>query len=349
MHLSDENKEILNVKELKLHFDTDDGLLKALDGVSFTLKKGKVLGIVGESGSGKTLTSRVILGIEPANAKRSGEINYRDFKRQETTDLLSLERDSPVIRRIRGGKISMIFQEPMTAFSPYYSIGNQIIEGIYLHKTKDKKQAKQIALAMMEKVGISNSAVRFNQYPFEFSGGMRQRAMIAMALACQPDILIADEPTTAIDVTIQAQIIELMKELQQDMGMSILFITHNLGVISDICDEVIVMYLGEIVEYGPVNEIFNNPRHPYTKGLLKSVPRMGDTNKTKLETIQGVVPVPINLPARCKFYDRCEVRIDGLCADKLVAMQTVGVGHQVRCFHYLEGSETYKKESGVAE
>lgn len=330
------DRNVLDVKQLKIQFKTEDGLVKAVDGIDFKLKKGHTIGLVGESGCGKSLTSKTVIGIQPKTAETYGQILYSDEEKGESVDLLGLEKNGKAIRSIRGSRISMIFQEPMTAFSPLYTIGNQIVENVLLHRTQDKKEAKKIAIEMMKKVGIANAEKRYDQYPMEFSGGMRQRAMIAMALACNPDILIADEPTTALDVTIQAQVLQLMNQLQEDLGMSILFITHDLGVVAEMCDDVAVMYLGKIVERGSVKAIFKNPKHPYTKGLLKSIPVLGDRSKEVLESIEGSVPLPVNLPDACHFYDRCDFRMDGVCNCQSVKTYEVEPEHEVSCFLYDE-------------
>jgi peptide/nickel transport system ATP-binding protein len=254
-------------------------------------------------------------------------------------NLLSLDPRGKQIRSIRGRKIAMIFQEPMTAFSPMYTIGNQIMESILIHRTKNKKEAKKIALEMLSKVGISDQEKRFDQYPHEFSGGMRQRAMISMALSCNPELLIADEPTTALDVTIQAQVLELMKGLQKEFGMAILLVTHDLGIIAEMCDEVAVMYLGKIVEQSTVDEIFYNPKHPYTKGLLKSMPKLGTDRNKRLDSIEGTVPMAINLPPMCGFYDRCTDRIEGVCNVQAVPKTQLSDNHMVRCFLYKDKNE----------
>jgi peptide/nickel transport system ATP-binding protein len=305
-----------------------------VDGVDFDIPKGKTLGLVGESGCGKSLTSRAIIGINPKECETSGRIAYRASQEGNELDLLSLAPNGRQIRAIRGRKISMIFQEPMTAFSPMYTIGNQITEAIRIHRTKDKKEAKRIALEMLGKVGISDQEKRYDQYPHEFSGGMRQRVMIAMALSCNPELLIADEPTTALDVTIQAQVLELMRSLQAENGMAILLVTHDLGIIAQMCDEVAVMYLGKIVERAPVKELFRNPKHPYTKGLLKSMPRLGGGKSRRLDSIEGSVPLPIGMPPMCGFYDRCKERIEGVCNARDVPKTEVGEEHSVRCFLY---------------
>jgi peptide/nickel transport system ATP-binding protein len=288
-----------------------------------------------------------MMRIVPPEGKITGEILFNND--EHSLDLASLSINGDKIRSIRGRDIAMIFQEPMTSFSPLYTIGNQIIEGILLHRTNDPIEARKIAIDMFKKVGIANPEKRIDEYPHEFSGGMRQRAMIAMALSCQPKLLIADEPTTALDVTIQAQVLELMKELQQEFGMGILFITHDLGVVAEMCDDVAVMYLGKIVEHGSVDEIFHDPKHPYTQGLLKSIPKIGANKKEKLASIEGHVPVPIDLPPMCGFYDRCVDRIEGLCNCNSVPEAEVSSGHSVRCFLYDEVKEIYHKRSEELE
>ncbi|RED60339.1 ABC transporter ATP-binding protein [Cohnella lupini] len=332
---------LLSVQDLKIRIQMDNGEMRAVDGVDFEIKKGKTLGLVGESGCGKSLTSRAIISINPKECETSGTIIYRSEEEQtrEELNLLSLDPNSKKIRSIRGRKIAMIFQEPMTAFSPMYTIGNQIMEAILIHRTKNKKEAKKIALEMLGKVGISDQEKRFDQYPHEFSGGMRQRAMISMALSCNPELLIADEPTTALDVTIQAQVLELMRSLQAEFGMAILLVTHDLGIIAQMCDEVAVMYLGKIVEQAPVKELFYNPKHPYTKGLLKSMPRLGGDKSKRLDSIEGSVPMPINMPPMCGFYERCSDRIEGVCNARSVPKTHISDDHMVRCFLYSDSRE----------
>ena len=325
------SENILEVKDLHVDIHMAEGLLTAVRGVNFEMKKGETLGLVGESGCGKSLTCKAILGINEKKCVSSGQIMF-DSEGLGKVDLLSLDQRGPEIRSIRGKEISMIFQEPMVAFSPMYTIGNQINEATLLHITKDKKKSKEISLGVMKKVGIANAEKRYDQYPHEFSGGMLQRALIAMALVCNPKLLIADEPTTALDVTIQAQILELMKELQKDFGMSILFITHDLGTVARMCDRVAVMYLGRIVESATALEIFKNPQHPYTKGLIGSVHKIGTKNQEKLFSIEGTVPLALNLPAGCGFYERCTQRIEGVCNAYDPTLVQVGQDHQVACF-----------------
>ena len=325
------NDTIIEVKDLKINIKIDEGTLTAVRGVDFEIRKGETLGLVGESGCGKSLTSKAILGINDKKCKASGEIFF-DADDLGWVDLLSLNPRGKEIRSVRGKQISMIFQEPMVAFSPMYTIGNQINEATLLHITKDKKKAKEISLNVMKKVGIANAEKRYDQYPHEFSGGMLQRALIAMALVCNPKLLIADEPTTALDVTIQAQILELMKELQKDFGMSILFITHDLGTVAKMCDRVAVMYLGRIVESASAVEIYKNPQHPYTQGLIGSVHKIGSKSQDRLFSIEGTVPLALNLPAGCGFYDRCNKRIEGVCNVYDPNLVDIGDDHKIACF-----------------
>ena len=328
------NDNILEVKDLHVDIHTAEGTLTAVRGVNFEIKKGETLGLVGESGCGKSLTCKAILGINEKKCVSSGEIKF-DSEGLGEVELISLanEKKDTKIRSIRGKEISMIFQEPMVAFSPMYTIGNQINEATLLHITKDKKKAKEISMDVMRKVGIANVEKRYNQYPQEFSGGMLQRALIAMALVCNPKLLIADEPTTALDVTIQAQVLELMKDLQKDFGTSILFITHDLGVVARMCDRVAVMYLGKIVESADSTEIYANPQHPYTRGLIGSVHKIGSRKKEKLFSIEGTVPLAMNLPKACGFYERCDARIEGLCNKAEPELVEVAPGHKIACFN----------------
>ncbi len=336
---------ILRIHDLRINIKVDEGTLTAVRGVDFEIKKGETLGLVVESGCGKRLTSKAILGINDKKCKASGEIIF-ETDNMGKVDLLSLNPRGKEIRSVRGKQISMIFQEPMVAFSPMYTIGNQITEATLLHITKDKVKAKQISLDVMKKVGIANAEKRYDQYPHEFSGGMLQRALIAMALVCNPKLLIADEPTTALDVTIQAQILELMKSLQKDFGMSILFITHDLGTVARMCDRVAVMYLGRIVESAPAEELYKNPQHPYTQGLLGSVHKIGTKAQERLFSIEGTVPLALNLPAGCGFYERCNKRIDGVCNVYDPNLVTCGEEHKVACFA-CTGCPNAEKKEGV--
>ncbi len=290
--------ELLKVENLHTSFFTPAGEVKAVNGISFSLDSGKVLGIVGESGSGKSVTAYSIMQIL-ANPGRIVDGSVK-FKGEE---LVGAPKET--LEKIRGNKISIIFQDPMTSLNPVFTIGNQLREAIMLHTNRDKKQAHERAIEMLKLVGVNEPEKRINQYPHEFSGGMRQRVMIAMALACEPDILIADEPTTALDVTIQAQILDLMKDLQKQLGMSIIMITHDLGVVAEMCDEVIVMYAGEVCERGTADEIFYNPKHEYTKGLLKSIPSVNSAGQ-RLEPIGGTPVDLLNMPDGCPFAPRCE-------------------------------------------
>ena len=329
-----EKDNILEVKDLHVDIRMTEGLLTAVRGVNFEMKKGETLGLVGESGCGKSLTCKAILGINDKKCKSSGQILF-DSEQHGEVELIGLanQRKNDKIRSIRGKEISMIFQEPMVAFSPMYTIGSQINEATLLHITKDKKKAKEISMEVMRKVGIANVEKRYDQYPHEFSGGMLQRALIAMALVCNPKLLIADEPTTALDVTIQAQILELMKSLQKDFGTAILFITHDLGVVAKMCDRVAVMYLGKIVESADATEVYANPQHPYTRGLIGSVHKIGSKKAERLFSIEGTVPLAMDLPEACGFYDRCDARIEGLCDRADPELVEVAPGHKIACFN----------------
>jgi peptide/nickel transport system ATP-binding protein len=325
---------ILEVKNLGISFKTDEGRVRAVDDVSFTVQHGKTLGIVGESGSGKSVSMRALMRLLPGNAiiDESSSMTWRPGN-GAGVDIAALNPKSPRLRELRGGEIGMIFQEPMASFSPVYTIGNQIGEAVRLHRKVGNREAREIGIEMLRKVGIANPEKRIDQYPFEFSGGMRQRAMIALALSCKPALLIADEPTTALDVTIQAQILQLMKDLQQELGMAIVFITHDLGVIAQIADEIVVMYLGKVVERGPTREIFHNPQHPYTINLLKAVPRMGHARE-RLTAIDGNVPSPLDRPTGCVFHTRCNQRIAGRCDHAEPGLTFVGSEHSTSCFLY---------------
>ena len=337
------NDIVLEVKNLKAHFFLEEGVLKAVDGVSFSVGRNETLGIIGESGCGKSVTAQSILRIIPDPGEIvAGRILL--YKNGQAIDLCSLSPKGAEVRAIRGKEISMIFQEPMTSLSPVHTIGSQIVEAIVLHKTRDKVEAKAIALDMLERVGISNPALRFDEYPHHLSGGLRQRAMIAMALSCGPALLIADEPTTALDVTVQAQILDLMQHLQEQFGMSILYITHNLGVIVEIANHVAVMYLGRIVEYGTARDIFKHALHPYTVKLLRSVPTMGRKSDAPLDTIQGTVPIPLNFPQQCGFYSRCDRAKEGICNQHIPALVNVEETHFVRCFLFSETKESDNEE-----
>ncbi len=329
---------IIEINDLAVSIRIDEGILTAVRGIDFDIKSGETLGLVGESGCGKSLTSKAILGINDRNCVPSGKIIF-DSDHQGKIDLLKLPYKGKAIRKIQGKQISMIFQEPMTSFSPLYTIGNQINECTRLHITRDKTESKRITIDMMKQVGIANAEARYDQYPFEFSGGMLQRALIAMALVCKPKLLIADEPTTALDVTIQAQILELMKELQKEFGMAILFITHDLGTVARMCDRVVVMYLGKVVEIAKVRDLYKNPIHPYTKGLMGSVHKIGSKKEERLFSIEGTVPLALNLPDGCGFYDRCKERIEGVCNVEEPELVEFENGHKVSCFACADHSQ----------
>lgn len=317
---------LLQVRNLRTAFNTETGCVRALDGVSFAVEKGKTLAVVGESGCGKSVTAMSIMGlVQDANGFiEDGEIIFEG----QNIGAYSKEK----MREIRGDRISMIFQEPMTALNPVYTVGEQIAEVFRIHRGMSRGKAMQEALRMVKLVHIPDPDKRLNEYPFQLSGGMRQRVMIAMALACEPSLLIADEPTTALDVTIQAQILRLMKELQQEKHTAILFITHDLGVVAEMADHVVVMYAGKAVEYGDVYEIFENPKHPYTKGLLQSIPSNTITKSQKLYTIEGTVPSLRNLPQGCRFNTRCPLAA-GPCFDVHPPLENLSSGHRVACYH----------------
>ena len=325
------SERLLEVTDLKTYFDTDEGTVKAVDGVSFHINKGETLAVVGESGSGKSVMSLSIMRLIPNPPGRiaGGEILFNGEN--------LVTKSERAMRRIRGNDISMIFQEPMTSLNPVYTVGDQIAEAIVLHQGKSKRQAMKMAADMLELVGIPEPGKRVRNYPHQMSGGMRQRVMIAMALSCGPQLLIADEPTTALDVTIQAQILDLMRKLQREIGMSILFITHDLGVVAEIADRVVVMYAGRAVEEADVEDIFAHPRMPYTLGLLNSIPRVDKVavHQTRLEAIPGNVANPLNLPQGCSFHPRCRFMREG-CKEAIPPLEDTGGGHMVRCIRWDE-------------
>jgi oligopeptide/dipeptide ABC transporter ATP-binding protein len=316
---------ILEIKDLSVSFETEQGLLNVLDHVCFKIEKGKTLGLVGESGCGKSVTSMSIMRLlpQPSGKIVNGEILY------DSMDLATAPSDQ--LRHIRGNRIAMIFQEPMTALNPVKTIGSQLLEVYKLHrKDLTKKQAYNAALEILLKVGIAEATTRMNEHPHQLSGGMRQRVVIAMALACEPDILIADEPTTALDVTIQAQILELMKSLQRELGMAMLFITHDLGVIAELCDDVAVMYAGRVVEKTTVEQLFSHARHPYSIGLLNSIPKITKDKLERLTTIEGQVPSLTDMPSGCRFQNRCEFA-DHSCSQQSYVLSQVSDNHTVNC------------------
>ncbi len=323
---------LLEVRDLRTHFFTEDGVVPAVDGVDFTLKPGQTLGIVGESGCGKSITSMSIMRLIPNPPGKivGGEIIF------DQKDLLNLS--DAEMRRIRGNDISMIFQEPMTSLNPIFTIGSQIMEAIMLHQKLDKNAAREKCIEMLKLVGIPRADEVVDDYPHQFSGGMRQRVMIAMALSCNPKLLIADEPTTALDVTIQAQILELMKELKEKLNTAIMLITHDLGVVAEMADHIIVMYAGKVVEEGSAEEIFGDPKHPYTIGLLNSKPNLNRTS-ARLDVIPGSVPNPLAIPEGCAFNPRCSHTMD-ICREKMPQLDSIGQGRKARCW-------LYNKEEGV--
>ena len=331
-----ETKSIIEVQDLKTYFYTVEGVVKAVDGVSFGVNKGKILGIVGESGCGKSVTALSILQLVPPPGRiLNGQIFYYT-KNEQKVDITAYSQSGAAMRSIRGNEIAMIFQDPMTAFNPVYTIGNQVSEAIMLHQKTDKTVARERTIELFDQVGISAPAQRVDDYPYQLSGGMRQRAMIAMALSCNPGLLIADEPTTALDVTIEAQILTLLRELKSELEMSIMIITHDLGVIGEMADDVIVMYLGKIVEAADVNTLFYNPKHPYTLGLLNSIPLITSEDRKRLYTIPGSVPSLFEIPEGCLFSPRCPYKIDQCREDPPIS--EVESGHQVKCWLYKAGN-----------
>jgi len=339
--MSDQS-HLLEVKDLKTYFFLDRGIVRAVDGVSFAIEPRRTLGVLGESGCGKSVTGYSILRlVQKPGRIVGGEINlYRniggDGGASEVIDLTTLDPHGHEIRAIRGRDIAMVFQEPMTFLNPVYTLGAQIMEGIVLHQEVSKEEARQQAIEMLRLVGMPDPVGMIDRYPHQLSGGMRQRGIIAMALSCHPSLLIADEPTTALDVTTEAQILDLMRSLQAELGMAIIFITHNLGVIAEMAEKVIVMYLGTVVEQADVRTLFASPKHPYTQALLHSIPRIGSKSRRRLDAIKGMVPDPLNTPAGCRFHDRCTQFMPGVCDVAEPAMVSVGTDHYARCFLYGE-------------
>ncbi|MFL7837329.1 MAG: ABC transporter ATP-binding protein [Candidatus Promineifilaceae bacterium] len=336
--MENEKKPLLSIQDLKTYFVMDEGTSMAVDGVSFDVYPGQVVGVVGESGCGKSVTIKSVLQIVPKPGEIvGGDIFWRWEEGQENgnegvTNIVTLDPHGRKMRSIRGAEIALIPQEPMAAFSPVHTVGSQIVEAIRLHMDVSKKEAEKIAIERLHEVGMPSPEQRMDAYSWELSGGLRQRAMIAMALSCNPRLLIADEPTTAIDVTTQAQVLNLLRRLQDELGMSIIFITHDLGVIAQIADYVVVMYLGRIVETGPVDDIFHNPQHPYTIALLESIPTIHQPSKEILPTIEGSIPHPFNRPPGCPFYPRCESFMRGTCNKFTPILQPVNIRQSVSCF-----------------
>jgi peptide/nickel transport system ATP-binding protein/oligopeptide transport system ATP-binding protein len=328
-------KPILEFKDLQTFFYLENGVVRAVDGVSFSLDRKTTLGIVGESGCGKSVTARSAMQLiqSPPGKIVGGEIWLHRNGTDDSVDITTLDPRGPEMRSIRGAEISMVFQEPMTSLNPLYAVGFQIAEAVELHQRCNQDEAMDRALEMLTKVQISEPTQRINEYPHQLSGGMRQRVMIALALSCNPSILIADEPTTALDVTVQAQILDLMRDLQHDFDSAIILITHNLGVVSQMADHVAVMYLGKIVEYSDVNTIFHNPKHPYTVGLLDSVPVFGRKGDKVLVPIKGMVPTPSDIIPGCSFAPRCPKAME-ICSNKAPQIKAVTTGHEVACWLY---------------
>ncbi len=339
-----QEQSLLQVKNLKTYFFMDEGTARALDGVDFEIQRGQTLGVVGESGCGKSVTARSILRIVPKPGKivegeitlyrqstaAAGGVTYAPLK------LTDLSPTSIEMRRIRGAEIALVPQEPMASLSPVHTVGNQIMEAILLHQKVTKAQAREQAIEMLDLAGFPQPKQRIDSYPYQLSGGLRQRAVIAMALSCHPSLLIADEPTTALDVTTEAQILRLMRKLQKEFGMAIMYITHNLGVVAQMTEDVIVMYMGKVVEQGNVDTIFHNPMHPYTQALLRSIPRLGQKTRERrrLETIRGTVPDPYSIPKGCSFHPRCSKKIRGVCDVENPVYVAVETGHNVGCHLY---------------
>ncbi len=321
------SEKLLDIKKLKTYFYTDEGVAKAVDGMDLSINRGETLGVIGESGCGKSVTALSILQLIPIPPGRiiEGQILF------EGEDLLRKSREA--MKKIRGKEISMIFQEPMTSLNPVFTIGNQIVETIRLHQKTDKASAWKQAREMLDLVGIPSPERRLKEYPHEMSGGMRQRAMIAMALSCRPKLLIADEPTTALDVTIQAQILDLMRRIKDELDMAMMMITHDLGVVAETADDIVVAYAGKAVEYADVVTIFKKPLHPYTRALYNSIPSMTATHKHRLEVIQGMVPNPLEFPPGCRFHPRCQYALD-ICREQEPGLVDMGDGHLVRCLMY---------------
>ena len=331
---------LLSVKNLSTEFPVKKGIVRAVEDVSFDVDAGEILAIVGESGSGKSVTSLSIMGLlaEPGRVA-AGSMEF------EGRDLATLpEKD---YRELRGNDMAMIFQEPMTSLNPVYRVGKQIVEAIRTHEKVSKKEARERAIDLLRKVGIPSPEKRIDDYPHQMSGGMRQRVMIAMALACNPKLLIADEPTTALDVTIQAQILDLLRRLRDDTGMAVLLITHDLGVVSETADRVVVMYCGQVVEEAEVRALFDHPMHPYTLGLLKSIPRLEDDDAKRLYMIKGMVPNPLEMPPGCHFSDRCDSCMD-ICRTQMPKLVDAG-GRKVRCFLYEDADGHVKSDAAIAE
>jgi peptide/nickel transport system ATP-binding protein len=337
-HAGDEEVPLLRISDLKTHFFTREGVVRAVDGVDLEVTKGRTLCVVGESGCGKSITARSILQlVERRGRIAAGSITWRPDVTSDWVDLTDLDAHGEQMRRVRGGEIGMVFQEPMASLSPMYTVGEQLIEAIRLHTPLSKPEARRRAIEQLRRVGIPQPERRIDAYPFQLSGGMCQRVMIAVALSCDPALLIADEPTTALDVTTQARILDLLKDLQEQTGMAMIFITHDLGVVAEIADDVTVMCLGKVVEHGSVDQIFTEPRHPYTQALLRSIPAMrGSSERQRLATVRGMVPHPQNRPPGCPFNTRCDHAIPGVCDTTAPPLVRLGSSHIAQCHLYEE-------------
>jgi peptide/nickel transport system ATP-binding protein len=333
---------LLQIKDLRTHFFTESGVVRAVDGVSFNVERGKTIGVLGESGCGKSVTSYSVLQlVSPPGRIVDGEILYHRSKnlRSEIIDLAKLDPRGEAIRQIRGNEIAMIFQEPMTSLDPLFTVGDQLAEAILVHQKMSKRSALDRSAELLDKVRLPQARDLLSKYPHQLSGGMRQRVMIAMALSGQPNLLIADEPTTALDVTTEAQILDLLRSLQQEFKMAIMFITHDLGVIAEMAEEVVVMYLGRVVEKTDIRSLFNEPKHPYTRALLESIPKVGHKSSEPLRTIEGMVPSPFDIPRGCPFHPRCAHFMPGICDTAVPEEIPVGADHTVRCVLYAEEAQ----------
>jgi len=342
-----QNNVLLEVQDLRTHFFTEQGVVRAVDGVSFEIQRGRTLGVVGESGCGKSVTSLSILQlVEKPGRIVGGKILYHRIRQQnavgyteEIVDITGLDPHGVEMRQIRGAEMAMVFQEPMTSLDPVYTVGDQIVEAITYHQKVTKREARGRAIEMLARVNMPQPQQVLDSYPHQLSGGMRQRAMIAMALSCRPSLLIADEPTTALDVTTEAQILELLRDLQRKLGMAIMYITHDLGVIAEMVEEAIVMYLGKVVEQANVNTLFHDPKHPYMQALLRSIPKIGRKSRARLDAISGMVPNPHNIPPGCSFHPRCPSFMPEVCDVATPQMVDLGGKHLVSCFLYNSGRE----------
>ncbi len=334
------SEKLLEVKDLRVAFNTASGTVNALNGVSFDIMKNESVGIVGESGCGKSVTARAIMRILEKNSVMTGSVTL--YSDNGMAEISALPTESEEMRKVRGGKIAMVFQEPMSSLCPVYTVGNQLNEAIRLHRDVDKAQSSEIAIDYLRRVGISRPEKLMNDYPYQLSGGMRQRVVIAMAVSCTPSLLIADEPTTALDVTVSAQILALLRDLQESQDMAVIMINHNLGIVAQSCTRVMVMYLGMVIETASVDELFSNPKHPYTVDLLNSIPRLNLDKGSSLAHIKGHVPDPFNIPKGCTYHTRCKFSKKGLCDAQMPAVSQVDDGHFVQCFKYSEHSKLWE-------